>query len=349
MQDASRIPHPASGSEGTVVTVMLDAPALAEALSMPDAIDLLEEMSRHEAAGRTFTSPRLNTSFPGGWMRMMYGADFATGYAATKAYHLAEGAGVRYVVSLYRLADGELLAVMDGRLITDLRTGAASGVVARKVPVSSPVTVGLIGSGHQARMQLESLAAVYRVESAAVFSPTAAHRESFARQMEATLGIPVVAARSAEAAARGRNVVVAATSSRSAEPVLRGAWLERCRLLCAVGSTRPESVEVDADAFGGAALVVVDSERAIEEAGDLQAAVRQGAVPPEKQTTLARLAAGESAVPARGRVVFKSVGSALQDLALAARCYERLAARAELPSVPQLASLKRPVSALRPK
>jgi alanine dehydrogenase len=328
------------------MTVMLDARALEGVLSMRDAIDLLEEMSRHEAQGQTFISPRLNTTFDGGWMRMMFGADYQSGYASTKAYHLVEGVGVRYVVSLYRLKDGELLAVMDGRLITDLRTGGASGVVARKVATDGPVSVGLIGSGHQSRMQLESLAAVYKVESASVFSPTAANRDAFAREMTAKMGFPVTAAASAEAAARGHAVVVAATSSRSNEPVLRGAWLDHCRLLCAVGSTRPQSVEVDADAFRGAALVVVDSERAVEEAGDLQQAVKQGAASPEKQTTLARLVAGKTAVPASGRIVFKSVGSALQDLALAGRYYELLGASAA-PGVESLASLKRPVSAAR--
>jgi alanine dehydrogenase len=328
------------------MTVMLDAAALEGVLSMRDAIDLLEGMSRHEAGGTTFISPRLNTTFDGGWMRMMFGANFTTGRAATKAYHMAEGSGVRYVVSLYRLADGELLAVMDGRLITDLRTGAASGVVARKVPVSGRVTVGLIGSGHQSRMQLESLAAVYSIGSASVFSPTADHREAFAREMTAKLGFPVKAADTAEAAARGHAVVVAATSSRSSEPVLRGAWLDRCRLLCAVGSTRPQSVEVDAECFRGAGLVVVDSPRAVEEAGDLQVAVKQGAAPEEKQATLAQLVSGKAAVPVQGRVVFKSVGSALQDLALATRYHELLGGSAAA-RVETLASLKRPVSARR--
>lgn len=322
---------------------MLDAAALEGVLSMRDAIDLLEGMSRHEAAGRTHISPRLNAAFEGGWMRMMFGADYAAGYASTKAYHLVEGAGVRYVVSLYRLADGELVAVMDGRLITDLRTGAASGVVARKVAVGGPVTVGLIGAGHQSRMQLESLAAVYAVQSATVFSPTPANREAFAREMAAKLKLPVNAVACAEAAARGHAVVVAATSSRSSEPVLRGAWLDGCRLLCAVGSTRPQSVEVDADCFRGAGLVVVDSPRAVEEAGDLQQAVKEGAAPVKKQATLAQLVTGHAAVPAHGRVVFKSVGTALQDLALAARYYELLGGSA-VAGVASLASLKRPVS-----
>ncbi|MGH8634852.1 MAG: ornithine cyclodeaminase family protein [Burkholderiales bacterium] len=328
------------------MTVMLDADALEGVLGMRDAIDLLEEMSRHEASGRTFISPRLNTAFEGGWMRMMFGVDYQAGYYATKAYHLVEGAGVRYVVSLYRLADGELLAVIDGKLITDLRTGAASGVVARRVAMNGPVHVGLIGSGHQSRMQLESLSAVYPVRSATVFSPTAAHREDFGREMAARLGFPIIIADSAQAAVRGHEVVVAATSSRSQEPVLRGAWLDRCRLLCAVGSTRPQSVEVDAESFRGAGLIVVDSERAVEEAGDLQAAFKAGAAPAEKQATLAQLATGKATVPAQGRVVFKSVGSALQDLALAARYYELLGPAAPV-RVGSLASLKQPASAKR--
>jgi len=164
------------------MAVMLGLEALEGVLGMRDAIDLLEEASSHEAAGKTFTSPRLNTVFEGGWMRMMFAADYESGYCATKAYHMIEGVGVRYVVSLYCLQDGELLACLDGRLITDLRTGAASGVIARKVRAPDPVSVGLIGSGHQSRMQLESLASVYRVESAAVYSPTASHREAFARE-----------------------------------------------------------------------------------------------------------------------------------------------------------------------
>ena len=164
--------------------------------------------------------------------------------------------------------------------------------------------------------------------------------------MAAKLGFSVIAAESAEAAARGHDVVVAATSSRSREPVLRGAWLDRCRLLCAVGSTRLESVEVDADSFRGAGLVVVDSRRAVEEAGDLEAAVKGGAAPAEKQATLAQLVSGQAAVPAQGRVVFKSVGTALQDLALAARYFELLGAAAAA-RVGSLASLKQPVSQSR--
>jgi len=325
------------------VALMLGAEALEGVIHMREAIDLLEEMSSHEAAGKTFISPRMTSMFDGGWMRMMFAADYASGYAATKAFHMINGVGVRYVVSLYRLGDGELLAVLDGRLITELRTGAASGVVARKVKIEAPVSIGLIGAGHQSRMQLESLASVYRVESATVFSPTAENRERFARQMSSKLGLKVKAEASAEAAVRGRSVVVAATSSQSANPVLKGAWLGSCRLLCAVGSTRPQSIEVDARCFGDASTVVVDTMRAAEEAGDLQEAVRSGALAPDRQITLAQVAAGTSPSDS-GLVTFKSVGTALQDLALAVRYYEQLRSRKDLPVAPDLASLKKPVS-----
>jgi ornithine cyclodeaminase/alanine dehydrogenase-like protein (mu-crystallin family) len=326
------------------MAVMLGAGTLEGVLGMRDAIVLLEAMSRHEAAGKTFVSPRLNTSYEGGWMRMMFAADYAAGHAATKVFHLCEGQGVRYVVSLYRLADGELLAVLDGRLITDLRTGAASGVLARRVAIDGPVTVGLVGSGHQARMQLDSLASVYPVAAASVYSRSVENRERFAREASARFGFAVTPVASAEAACRGHAVVVAATSHRGSEPLVRGEWLQGCRLLCAVGSTRPESVEVDARCFGDAALVVVDSPRAAEEAGDLQQAVRSGAVREDAPATLAQIAAGEVAPPASGCIAFKSVGTALQDLALAQRFYQLLGGRAGLPAAPDLPSLKEPVS-----
>jgi ornithine cyclodeaminase/alanine dehydrogenase-like protein (mu-crystallin family) len=330
------------------MALLLGAEALEGILGMRDAIDLLEAASRHEAAGRTFISPRLNSVFDGGWMRMMFAADYTAGYAATKAFHMIQDAGVRYVVSLYRLADGALLALLDGRLITDLRTGAASGVVARRLKIEGAVSVGLIGAGHQSRMQLECLASVYDVRSARVFSRTPANREGMAREMSSKLGIEVQPVASAEEAVRGQRIVVAATSSRSSEPVMRHAWLQGCRLLCAVGSTRRESVEVDSACFGEASAVVVDSLRAAEEAGDLQRAVRGGALREDRQLTLARVAAGEVRLPDAGLIAFKSVGTALQDLALAVRFYELLKDRADLPAAPDLASLKKPASVRPP-
>lgn len=327
------------------MAVILGAQALEGVLRMRDAIDLLEVMSRHEAAGRTLISPRQTVPIEGGWMRLMFAADYESGYAATKAFHMVRGVGVRYVVSLYRVQDGELLAVLDGRLITDMRTGAASGVAARYLKLPSSVTVGILGSGHQSRMQLEALASELHVTAASVYSPNPQHRHAFAAEMTRKLDLPVTAVDSAEAAARGHAVVVVATNAVGTEPILRRRWLAECRLVCAVGSTRRESIEVDAATFGDASVVIVDSLLAAEEAGDLQQAIAGGQLELGRQVMLAQLVAQGKQGLGGGYGVFKSVGTALQDLALAARYYELLRSREGVLSSPDLASLKQPVSA----
>ena len=203
--------------------------------------------------------------------------------------------------------------------------------MARKVPIDGSVTVGIVGSGNQARMQLESLAAVYNVTAASVWSPTAVNREKYAQDMSQKLGIKVTAAASVEAAVRGHKVVAAASSARGKEPVLRGEWLAGCRLLCAVGNTRKAFAEIDAQCFRDATLVAADSAHAQHEAGEMIQATASGALPPDKLTTLAEVVTGKRTVPPDGMIVFKSVGTALQDLALAGRYYELLGARDGLP------------------
>jgi ornithine cyclodeaminase/alanine dehydrogenase-like protein (mu-crystallin family) len=323
------------------MAVTLGFEALRNALTMRDAIDLLERALAHDAAGKTVVSPKFNTDFKAGAMRVLVAADIEAGYLATKCYHNIEGVGVRYVVLLYHLRDGELVAILDGQVITDLRTGAASGVMARRVPLAGRVSIGVIGSGNQARTQLESLVSVYHAASAVVYSPTAANRERFARDMSAKLGIPVTAVDTAEAAVRGSNVVAAASSARTPEPVVRGEWLGGCRLLCAVGNTRPQFAEADVRCFRDARLVVVDSPHAFEEAGELRQAITAGALPESRRAALAHLVTDAVAVPADGLVAFKSVGSALQDLALAVRYYELLGAGA--PVTQDVGVLRRPV------
>lgn len=318
---------------------MLDIQALEGVISMRETIDLLEKTLPHE---NTTVSPKYITDFGAGSIRILFAADNDSGYCAMKAYHNIKNVGTRYVVLLYRLSDGELLATLDGRVITDLRTGAVSGVIARKVPIDGPVTIGIIGSGNQARTQLESLATAYAVEAAFVYSPTPTNRAAFAAEMSAKLGFPVKPVESAEAAARGRKVVATASNARSADPILHGAWLDGCRLLCAVGNTRPNFAEVDPQCFADAGLVVVDSLHAVEEAGDLRQAVVANALPKSKLATLSQIINKEIQVPKEGLVVLKSVGTALQDLALASRYYELLKDKPGTVHGPDVASLRDP-------
>ena len=326
------------------MAVMLGYETLRGALSMHETIDLLERAFANEAAGATVVSPKYVTDFQNGAMRILFATDEKAGYAAMKAYHSVKGAGTRYVVSLYSLKDGELLALLDGQLITDLRTGACSGVIARKVPIDGPVSLGVIGSGNQARAQLECLASVYKLGEVAVYSPTATHREHYAREMSRSLGITVTAADTIEAAVRGKQVVVSASGARTAEPILRGEWLGECRLLCAVGNTRKQFCEADIACFRNASLVAVDTLHALEEAGELRQAIAARALPESKRATLGQIVTGDAQVPAGGLIVFKSVGSALQDLALASRYYELLGARPDLARSGDVGRLRQPRS-----
>jgi alanine dehydrogenase len=129
--------------------------------------------------------------------------------------------------------------------------------------------------------------------------------------------------------------VIAASKSRSSDPVVRREWLAGCRLLCAVGNTRPQFAEIDPGCCEDARLVIVDSPHAIAEAGELIQAAASGFLPESKRATLAALASGHP-IPADGLIVFKSVGTALQDLALARRCHELLRGQAGITVLPDL-------------
>jgi ornithine cyclodeaminase len=158
--------------------------------------------------------------------------------------------------------------------------------------------------------------------------------------MSTKLGLTVNPIDSAEAAVRGKHLVTTASNARGSEPIVRREWLDGCRLLCAVGNTRPKFAEIGSDTFAHAAFTVVDSQHAFHEAGDLIMAAKAGALPEAKQATLGQILTGSRSVPAEGLIVFKSVGMALQDLALAARYYELLGARKELASPANVASLR---------
>ena len=316
--------------------IFIDKDAVHQLLNWSDSIGYLEEMLGHEADGRTFVSPKFNSDIETGSMRILFAADYVTGFGATKAYHTIEGVGSRYLVSLINISTGEQLAIVDGRRITDFRTGAASGVVGRKLPIDGDVTVGVLGSGHQARAQLCALAAVYDIALAEVFSPTPANREAFSRELGEELGISIKPVEAPDQACRGKTVVAAATMSRREEPVVLGEWLESCQLLLAVGNTRPQFREIDQRCFEMAETVVIDSVHALTEAGELVEAVEGGRLGDQKQVLLSELVAAGEALQSHQMVIFKSVGTALQDLALAGKCYEHMLERADAPQFPDL-------------
>ena len=176
-------------------------------------------------------------------------------------------AGLTLDVMLYDAAGGGLLAIIEGRHLTQLRTGAASEVASRHLAVRGG-SIALIGTGVQAASQLEAVVLATSASGATVFSRAPEHRASFIEAMSGRLGIPITSADSAEACVDGAAVVITVTSS--AEPVLRGAWLGPGMHVVAVGSNSWMRSELDLDAVIRCDKIVVDDvEQAKLECGDL--------------------------------------------------------------------------------
>ena len=206
------------------------------------------------------------------------------------------------------LADPETgapLAVMDGRLITEMRTAAVSAAATKLLASPDAKILAILGSGVQARSHVEALRLVRRFEEIRVWSPTKAHAEQFAKQIGAT-------AMSAEEVVRGADVVVTATSSKT--PVLRGTWLKVGCHVNAVGACRPDWRELDDEAMRE--VVFVDSrEAAMKESGDV---ILSGA---KIYAELGEALVGKVPSRANETTIFKSLGMAVEDVAAAVLVY----------------------------
>ncbi|HLI62312.1 MAG TPA: ornithine cyclodeaminase family protein [Terriglobales bacterium] len=215
------------------------------------------------------------------------------------------------VIALFRSDTGEPLAMMDGRLITELRTAAVSAVATKLLSASNARSLAILGSGVQARSHLRALTLVREFDDVRVWSRNRQHAVALADEIGAR-------ATSAEDAVRGADVVVTVTNSPA--PVLHGAWLKPGALVNAVGAVGRKNRELDDDAMRGA--VIVDSrEAAMKESGDVLLA---NAV---IYAELGELLAGTKPAPQSEITVFKSLGLAVEDLAAAKLVLDALGKR----------------------
>ena len=237
-------------------------------------------------------------------------AEDAMGLKLVSFYPGNAGTGVPThlaMILLCRPDTGEPLAVMDGRLITEMRTAAVSAAVTRHLALPQSRVLALIGSGVQAQAHLEALSRVRAFDEIRVWSQTPEHAERFAREHGAV-------ATDIESAVRGADVVVTATNAR--EPIVKGAWLKRGALVNAVGSPRPTWRELD-DAAMASVLVVDSREAVLKESGDV---ILSGA---KIHAEAGEIFAGTRSSRPGETTVFKSVGIAIEDVATARLVYDR--------------------------
>ena len=219
---------------------------------------------------------------------------------------------------------GTLQALMDGRYITEARTGAVSAVSVRYLARAEASTLAIIGTGVQARSHLEAYREVRALHDVRVWSPKAASRERFVTEMQPRAGIPLRATRTAEDAVRGADLVVLATSSHT--PVVEMSWISPGSHIVSVGAPRPDHREMDPALVAGARLFVDSRTAALAESGDVVLGMSE-------QRFDANHIAGELGELVLGRVegrrstdeitIFKSLGMAVEDVATADLVYRR--------------------------
>ena len=217
------------------------------------------------------------------------------------------------VIQLFSATTGRPLVAMDGRLITEMRTAAVSAAATRLLARRDARVLAILGSGVQARSHVRALRMVREFSELRVWSRTAEHARRFAAECDAQM------AATAEAAVRDADVVVSVTSAQ--DPLVRGEWLAKGALVCAVGAVGPNKRELDDHAMQGQ-VVVESREAAMRESADV---IGSGAM---ICAELGELLAGERKLPRTDSwVVFKSLGIGATDLAAARLVWEHYQAK----------------------
>lgn len=292
-------------------------------LTMPLALECVEDSFRRLADGTAIVHPRQRLHVPGqSYLHYMAAADSTIGNMGLKTY-TSSREGLRFLVPLFSCKSGDLLALIEADYLGQMRTGAATGVATRWMAREDAHVVAMIGTGSQARTQLEAIVQVRKIESVRAFGRDAARREKFAKEMAERLGIPVTAVASAEEALRGAAIVV--TSTTASQPVVEGRWLEPGMHINAIGANFPQKRELDDAAVARCDLVVADSrEQSKYEAGDLIQAFGTDATRWAGVHELSEIAGGKikGRTSASQITLFKSNGIAIEDIVVAGRVYE---------------------------
>ena len=243
----------------------------------------------------------------------------ATGFLGLMPAHTPDGLGLKAVtfypsnaergipthmatIFLVDPQTGTPLAIMDGRLITEMRTAAVSAAATKLLASPQAKVLAVLGSGVQARSHIEALRLVRPFEEVRVWSPTFEHAKQFAAEIGAR-------AMSAGEAVRGADVVVTVTSSKT--PVLKGSWLKPGAHLNAIGACRPDWRELDDEAMHKAVVFVDSREGALKESGDV--ILSEAKIYAE----LGEALAGKVPSRANETTIFKSLGMAVEDIAAA--------------------------------
>lgn len=289
-------------------------------VTVEDAMDALEGCFGAPASAIA-VMPRQRVPLSGGMFQIMAATYAPRGVFGLKAY-CGSPQGTFYNVLLYSYEERRLLALIEANLLSQLRTGAASGLATRLMARADASILGVVGTGKQAFWQAAAIAAVLPLREIRVFGRDPKRREGFARAAETRLGIEMRPCDSAEACVRGAEVI--ATITKSKEPVCLSAWVADGAHVNVAGANAADRREVDGTLVKRASLLVTDDiPQARIEAAEFRDLVRADELDWAQVRTLSDLLQERPRRGPQDVTLFKSLGVAIEDVALAEVAYAR--------------------------
>ena len=295
------------------MAVHIDNEQVRELLPMDECIQAMEDAFRHEGEGLGGSLVRQTLFYPGGRQRLMMGSSPGFDTYGFKTY----GGGVNLVLA-FSTSENRLEAIVESRVLSEIRTGAVAGLATKHGANEDASVIGIVGSGLQAKAQVEAICLVRPINKVKVYTRTSENRETFAAELRDDLGLDAVAVETGEECISGSDVIVTATGSR--EPVFAAEWVSPGAHINAIGATTPGRREIDEHTVGRCDVVVVESvAQAKVECGELMLAEDRGQFQWAQAVEMKHLVLGLAGKrPSREAItLFNGLGVAMEDTAAA--------------------------------
>ncbi|MPZ48419.1 MAG: hypothetical protein GEU75_03745 [Dehalococcoidia bacterium] len=298
--------------------IYISEPEMEGLVTMDESIAALEALFREEAAGRAEQKPTIELHPGRGMYRLKAGGTYWLNSFGFKGY----GSGGRRLVFLFGLDEG-LQAIMDAEALTQSRTAAVSAVATKYLARQDANTLGIIGTGFEARSEVDAVNHVRPLRHVKAYSRNPENREAFAAEMTVKLGIPVEPVDSAEECVSGVDIITTITSAN--DPVLFGSWLRPGVHINAVGATTPYRRELDDEAVAKCDLVAVESlPTAQGECGELLSAASHGRLRWSMVRELKDVVSGIYGRKSNADITMVStIGTGAEDVAIANYVYKK--------------------------
>lgn len=241
------------------MTLVLSDADLSQMPTMPIALAAIDEAMAARSMGKWISPPRHNVSFgdKGDLVFTIGGTTGDASIAGFRAYETFKGSHGDQIIAVWSMESARLMGMVTGNRLGAVRTGAIGGIAIRHMSPPDASKVGIIGTGQQARAQLEAAAIVRKLDQVRVYSRDETHRRTFAGEMGRQLGIGIEPMESPREAVREADIVICATTSPV--PVVEAGWLKPGAHINTVGPNTLDAHELGVDVASVAHIIATDS------------------------------------------------------------------------------------------